>query len=128
HSVAPSASESAAHTNSEQATEILASGQPSLISSETAATPNNVSSAEYLTQEIKRHKKGVAIVLAVLLLSAIGIAFVLYKFRASKPQFNLQAGKITRLTNNGKVGGASISPDGKYVAYSAFDESGQSSL
>src|SRR5205814_5351867 len=68
------------------------------------------------------------IVLALLLISALGFAFVLYKLRARKPQFNLQAGKITRLTNSGKVGGASISPDGKYVAYSAFDESGQSGL
>jgi len=35
---------------------------------------------------------------------------------------------MTRLTNNGRVGSASISPDGKYVAYSARDEAGLSSL
>src|SRR5437016_5306737 len=129
HSVAPSTVDSAPPSaNSEHATEILSSGQPSLISSETVATPTNVSSAEYLTQEIKRHKKGVAIVLAVLLISAIGIALGLYKFRARKPQFNLQSGKITRLTNSGKVANATISPDGKYVAYTALDDLGQSSL
>src|SRR3989440_6891994 len=60
HSVAPSTPESTPPSNSEQATEILASGQPSLITSETVAIPTNVSSAEYLTQEIKRHKWGVA--------------------------------------------------------------------
>src|SRR5437899_2277793 len=66
HSVAPSTSDSTPPTNSGQATEILTSGQPSLITSETVATATNVSSAEYLTQEIKRHKKGVAIILAAL--------------------------------------------------------------
>src|SRR6266446_1512911 len=49
------------------------------------------STAEYVTAEIKRHKKGVAIVLAVLLISAIGLAFGLYKLRARKPELNLQA-------------------------------------
>src|SRR5438128_4183465 len=84
------------------------------------------STAEYVTAEIKRHKKGVAIVLAVLLISAIGLAFGLYKLRARKPELNLQAGKITRLTNNGKVGSATMSPDGKYVAYTLVDELGSS--
>src|SRR2546421_8971103 len=58
----------------------------------------SLSTSEYVTEEIKRHKKGVAIVLAVLLISAIGLAFGLYKLRARKPELNLQAGKITRLT------------------------------
>src|SRR5256884_828794 len=84
------------------------------------------STAEYVTEEIKRHKKGVAIILAVLLISAIGLAFGLYKLRARKPEFNLQAGKITRLTSNGKVGSATMSPDGKYVAYTLVDELGSS--
>jgi eukaryotic-like serine/threonine-protein kinase len=128
HSVAPSTSVSTPPANSEQATESGTSGQRSLITSETVATPTNVSSAEYLTREIKRHKKGVAIVLAVLLISAIGLTFGLYNLGAHKPQFNLQARKMTRLTNNGRVGSASISPDGKYVAYSARDEAGLSSL
>src|SRR2546429_3078571 len=128
HSVAPSISESTPPANSEQATEILTSGQPSLITSQTQITPTHVSSAEYLTQEIKRHKWGVAIVLAVVLISAIGIALGLYKLRAHRPQFNLQAGKITRLTNSGKVANATISPDGKYVAYTALDDLGQSSI
>jgi len=70
----------------------------------------------------------VAVVLAVLLIGAIGLALGLYKLRARKPQFNLQSGKITRLTNSGKVANATISPDGKYVAYTARDDLGQSSL
>src|SRR2546425_617107 len=129
HSVAPSISDSRPPSAySEQAAEIPTSGQSSLLTSEAQITPTHVSSAEFLTQEIKRHKKGVAIVVAVLLISAIGLAFGLYKLRARKPQFNLQAGKITRLTNSGKVANATISPDGKYVAYTALDDLGQSSI
>jgi eukaryotic-like serine/threonine-protein kinase len=128
HSVAPSISDTTPPANSEQATEIFTSGQPSPITSGTPITPTHVSSAEYLTKEITRHKKGAAIVLAVLLIAAIGLALGLYKLLPRKHQFNLQTGKITRLTSNGKVGNASISPDGKYVAYSALDDLGQSSL
>ena len=126
HSVAPSISDSTQPVNSEQATEILTSGQPSLITAETSTTPTQVSSAEYLTREVKRHKKGVVIVLAVLSIAAIGLAFGLYKFLSHKPRFNLQTGKITRLTSHGKVGSATISPDGKYVAYTLVDDSGSS--
>ncbi|MEK6283714.1 MAG: protein kinase [Acidobacteriota bacterium] len=86
------------------------------------------SSAEYLTSEIKRHKKGVAVILAGFLITAIGLAFGLYKLLPGKKQINLQSGKITRLTSTGKVGSATISPDGKYVAYTALDEQGQISL
>ncbi|HXM36369.1 MAG TPA: protein kinase [Pyrinomonadaceae bacterium] len=94
----------------------------------TASGSTHVSSAEYLTKEIKRHKKGVAVVLAVFSIAVIGLAFGLYKIFSHKQRFDLQTGKITRLTSNGRVGSASISPDGKYVAYTALDDLGQSSL
>src|SRR5439155_12185192 len=84
------------------------------------------SSAEYLTQEIKRHKKGMAVALGVFLISAISLAFGLYKFLTRSHPFNLQGGKVTRLTNSGKVGSATMSPDGKYVAYTLVDELGVS--
>jgi serine/threonine protein kinase len=128
HSVAPLLSESTSSGHREQATEILTSRQPSVTTSETPATSTHLSSAEFLTQEIKRHKKGLAIALSVIIISAIGAAFGLYKLRTRRPGLNLQSGKITRLTNNGKVGVATISPDGKYVVYSALDDSGNSSL
>src|SRR5437588_4965593 len=80
HSVAPSISDSKPPSaNSEHRTEILASGQPSLISSEPVATSTNVSSAEYLTKEIKRHKKGVALILAALVVAVAAVAFGVYK-------------------------------------------------
>src|SRR2546425_2320160 len=100
HSVAPSISDSRPPSAySEQATEILTSGQPSLLTSKTPITPTHVSSAEFLTQEIKHHKKGVAIVLAVLVVAAVGLSFGLDKLLHRKQPFNLQSGKITKLTN-----------------------------
>lgn len=97
---------------------------PATLASDSLST--RPSSSEYLTNEIKRHKKALTIAFAVFLIAAIGLAFALYKFLPRKRQFNLQPGKITRLTDNGKVASATISPDGKYVAYSVVDEHGQS--
>jgi TolB protein len=57
-----------------------------------------------------------------------GLGFGLYKLLSSKRAPNPKSMKMTRLTTNGRVGSASISPDGKYVAYSARDEAGLSSL
>jgi eukaryotic-like serine/threonine-protein kinase len=91
--------------------------------------PHVTSSAEYIVNEIRQHKFGAAIILAVVLIGVAGLGFGLYRLvdrgRSIAPLHNR---KITRLTNNGHVESASISPDGKYVAYSALDESGQSSL
>lgn len=86
------------------------------------------SSAEIIVGEIKRHKAGAALIIATLAVAVAGIAYGLYRFVGRKPAAGPQSMKITRLTNSGKVGGASISPDGKYVAYGALDDSGQSSL
>src|SRR5437588_3834559 len=122
-SAAPTTSGSPA-SKSRSESNIESSSRSGLATANIAAP--TLSTAEYVTEEIKRHKKGVAIVLAVLLISAIGLAFGLYKLRARKPELNLQAGKITRLTSNGKVGSATISPDGKYVAYTLVDELGVS--
>ncbi|HEX6731806.1 MAG TPA: hypothetical protein VF074_17400, partial [Pyrinomonadaceae bacterium] len=128
HSIAPSTVEAKTPASNRQTTQILDTGQQSAITSDAAATTTHVSSAEYLTREIKRHKKGLAIVLALFSVAVIGLVFGLYKIFSHKPRLNLQAGKITRLTNHGKVGTATISPDGKYVAYTATDEVGQNGL
>lgn len=125
HSIAPSTDETSAALNTTRAFD---REQRSLITSEAAPAPTQVSSAEYLTREIKRHKKGIAIGVALFLVAAFGVAVALYKIFSPKPRLNLQAGKITRLTNHGKVGNATISPDGKYVAYTALDDLGQVSL
>jgi Tol biopolymer transport system component len=88
--------------------------------------------AEYLTSEIKHHKRGAVFVLATSVLAVVGITFGLYKFAGQhrstiKPTAPFQTMKITRLTGNGKAIKAAISPDGKYVVY-AIDDSEQESL
>jgi serine/threonine protein kinase/Tol biopolymer transport system component len=126
-SVAPHAGESAPVTISAGQTAVESGAQARAPQTETI-TARSTSSAEIIVGEIKRHKAGAALIIAVLAVAVAGIAYGLYKFVGHKSASNLQSMKITRLTNSGKVGAASISPDGKYVAYSAFDESGQSSL
>jgi hypothetical protein len=91
-------------------------------------------SAEYIVKEIERHKAGAGLIFVVVAAAVAGGAYGLYKFVGHKPATSLQSIKISKLTNSGRVGTgregkfASISPDGKYVAYSARDESWQSSL
>src|SRR5207244_6505636 len=58
HSVAPSISESTTPVNSEPATGVFTTAQPSLMPSEAAINPTQDSSAAYLTREIKHHKSG----------------------------------------------------------------------
>src|SRR5256712_1179934 len=129
HSVAPSISDSTPPASSEHATAILTSGQPSVITSETVATPTNVSSAEYIVDEIKRHKTVASAVVALLLLVIAGVGYGIYKWVAkqSKPAPAFQSAKFTRLTTSGKASDAAISPDGKYVAHVKTD-AGQRSL
>jgi serine/threonine protein kinase/Tol biopolymer transport system component len=63
----------------------------------------------------------VLLALAVLLL-AVGGFFAWRKFaKPAAPQFRLDTLKITRLTNNGNVVVAAISPDGKYLAHETRD-------
>jgi Tol biopolymer transport system component len=67
------------------------------------------------------------IIVAIAGILIAGITFVLYRsLRRTAVPF--QSVRMTKLTNIGKVGSATISPDGKYVAYSAADDAGLSSL
>jgi len=104
-----------------------ARGQP--VASTADVAPHVTSSAEYLVNEIKQHKFGAAAILMIALIGATGLGFGVYKLvERSRSIATDHNRRITRLTNNGHVDSASISPDGKYVAYSALDEAGQSSL
>lgn len=86
------------------------------------------SSAEYLVSEIRSHKTGAAIALAVLVIALGGVSFGLYRLiHPSKPTAaSFQTMKITRLTSTGNVTGAAISPDGKYVVYAVRSGDGVS--
>ena len=88
------------------------------------------SSAEYIVTEIKRHRLFVFGLLALLVVSGIG--FGVYKYSASTaPARNRftssQKLNFVKLTSSGKVRDATISPDGRYAAYSV-DENGKDSI
>ena len=122
----------------------VSTGQPGSISSRfglTGATRESVmltdaspptratSSAEYLVSEIKRHKIGAALIATLLVVLTAGLIIGIYKFSTgNKTVASLESRKFTRLTNSGRVGAATISPDGKYVVYPAQNEAGQPAL
>ena len=90
-------------------------------------TIRTASSAEYVVREIKRHKAGAAIMVAVLLTATAAVGFVAYRFmRQSRPNSAAQY-KMLRMTTSGSASNAAMSPDGKYVAYVA-SEAGQNSV
>ena len=90
-----------------------------------AATAPSTSSAEYIVGEIRRHKQGVLITAAVLLLIIGGLAYGLiglWRHQQPRAKVSSQSMKITRLTDSGNATAAAISPDGNYVAYVREDE------
>jgi eukaryotic-like serine/threonine-protein kinase len=92
------------------------------------APARTTSSAEYVISQINRHKTGVFITLGLFVV-CVGLAYAIYHFavRTKPAVVHFQNMKITRLTNEGNVGNAAISPDGKYLAYSV-SEDGKRSL
>ena len=98
-----------------------------------AARPTT--SAEYIFNEIKRHRAGALVIFSAVLVAAIALGVGLYKFAAQRNHTGatkpinaiLSANlKISRLTENGKAEDAAISPDGKYVVYVLKDRTQQS--
>src|ERR1041385_6795162 len=97
--------------------------------SEVAPTPTHLSSAEYVVNQIKSHKKAFAVATAIARIALIGIAFAVYKFILARraPIISLEAAKFTRLTTTGNATGAAISPDGKWLVH-VQDDGEQKSL
>ncbi len=83
------------------------------------------SRVEYVVSEIKRHRAA-TIAVVVLVVAAVGLAA--YRFLSQRESSTpFQTLRISQLTTIGKVFLASISPDGKYIAY-AVDDGEQQSL
>jgi serine/threonine protein kinase len=87
------------------------------------------SSAEYIATEIKRHK---VLLFGLLALLILGVSLVLYKYKTSaaptRNRFASQQNlKLAKLTSSGRVRDVTISPDGRYAAYSVT-ENGKDSL
>jgi serine/threonine protein kinase len=119
----PSVTSTTAHPIDSDQTSLGATSAGTLATSST-----HPSSAEYIVSGIKQHKIAVAIIAGLLVVVVAAIGIGLYKFVGRNKAGAPQARKITRLTDSGKAGNATISPDGKYVAYQTRDESGQLSL
>ena len=79
---------------------------------------HTTSSAEYLVNEIKRHKTGVFLTFAVFL-ALIGLGFGLYKFYYSRAPLTVSAPvKSVPLTSSPEIErNPALSPDGKQVAF-----------
>ena len=90
-------------------------------SGEVSANRTQASSAEYATGQVKSYKKGV--MLALLALVVAGLAYGIYRFTSrDKEPATAKHMKISRLvTGVENLTTASISPDGKYVAYAVFN-------
>jgi eukaryotic-like serine/threonine-protein kinase len=94
-----------------------------------AVEVHTTSSAEYIITEIKRHKWGFVIALAVFAVMVAGIGVGLYKF-ANRPARSsiFENVKLNRITTSGKANDANISADGKYVVYTEDYDDGSSSV
>src|SRR5687768_177107 len=92
---------------------------------ETRSAINTITQS--LSVELKRHKTGVAVVLAIVL-SVLGVgAFGIYKVANRKPEVGaFQNIHLARLTNSGDVIDVTISPDGQFIVYVRSDRNNQS--
>jgi len=83
-----------------------------------APAPAPPSSAAVLAAEVRRHKRGLAIGLAVAVLAVAGGGFGVYQWISGRQvALNFEKMQIRHITNTGKASLAAISPDGKYVAH-----------
>jgi serine/threonine protein kinase/Tol biopolymer transport system component len=84
-------------------------------------TARPTSSATDLVSEIKRHKLGAFVSLAVLLGVTGVLAYRIYRVAPHVSQPHFQKVKFTRLTTIGNATNAAVSPDGKFIAYVQFE-------
>ena len=70
-----------------------------------------------LFAEARRHKGILALMLIVLAALIAGLGIYLSKLNERRNEWNLQAMKISRLTQSGNATKVAISPDGRYVVY-----------
>jgi len=102
--------------------------QPAEAATNEVAAARTSSSAEIILGELRQHKIGVFVGLAVLLGCALALAYSLYRFAAPKQNVEqFQNVKFTQITALGNATSASLSPDSKFVAYAQKD-GGQFSL
>lgn len=94
-------------------------------------TAQGASNAEYLVGKVRRPRPAALIGIAVLFGVVAALSYGIYRFAASHQPIahfqNIRNMKIERVTNEGNIGNAAISSDGKYLTYSV-SEGGKLSL
>jgi serine/threonine protein kinase/Tol biopolymer transport system component len=75
------------------------------------------SSSAIILNEARRHKGVLALMLLGLVLLVVVLGVYLFKLNARRSEWNVQAMKITRVTQSGNAANVAISPDGHYVVY-----------
>jgi Tol biopolymer transport system component len=75
------------------------------------------SSGAIILNEARRHKGVLALMLLGLVLLLVALGIYLFKSNARRSEWNVQAMKITRVTQSGNAANVAISPDGHYVVY-----------
>jgi eukaryotic-like serine/threonine-protein kinase len=89
---------------------------------------HTTSASEVLLSELKRHKTGVALTMAALLLVLGGFGFWLFRLISQRQApAPFQTMELARITFTGRAIEGAISSDGKYVAYT-MDDDGNPSL
>jgi len=93
-----------------------------------AAAARTTSSAEIIVGEIKRHKLGVGVALAILVAAVAGLAFGLYKLIGRNQAPNRASGPAPRVVPFTSFSGneccPSFSPDGNQIAFAWNQEKG----
>ena len=90
---------------------------PSSAARATVVAPRPVSSAAVLIEQAERHKGAFSVVLAAVILIAIVAVGIYRLLTRSVPTVNPLNMTVNKLTDNGTVASAAISPDGRYAAY-----------
>jgi eukaryotic-like serine/threonine-protein kinase len=100
---------------------------PSARATISAAPPT--SSANSLVSGIQQHKIATLTILVLVVLAGAALMYAFRRFSfASKPApAHFQSMSISRVTTEGNVDSVTLSPDGKYIAYS-LEENGKRSL
>jgi Tol biopolymer transport system component/DNA-binding winged helix-turn-helix (wHTH) protein len=70
-----------------------------------------------LLAEARRHRGILAFMLIALAALIAGLGIYLSRLNERRSEWNLQAMKISRLTQSGNAANVAVSPDGRYVAY-----------
>ncbi|MFZ0312032.1 MAG: protein kinase [Candidatus Korobacteraceae bacterium] len=91
------------------------------------AQSSQASSSSVVVTVAKQHKFGFAAAVVAVLIVLGAAGFGIYSLLHRPVPAPFQKFTVTRVTDSGKVAGAAISPDGKYVL-SVTDDSGQQSL